>query len=278
VILMPMPAYATTPERAWYLAHRVIVAAILLFLIAPILVIMPLSFNSEPYFSYPMPGFSLRWYEDFFTSVRWTSALKMSIIVAVSVTLVATTLGTLAALGLSRPRFPARGIIMSLLISPIIVPVIISAVGMYFFYTRIGLTNSIPGIVLAHTALATPFVVITVTATLSGFDQTLTRAAASLGANPVHSFFKITLPLILPGVISGGLFAFVTSFDEVVVVLFIASPEQRTLPKQMFSGIREMISPTITAAATLLILFAITMLTTVELLRRRSERLRGIRN
>jgi putative spermidine/putrescine transport system permease protein len=274
---MPMPAYATTPERAWFYTHRLIVAVILLFLIAPILAIMPLSFNSEPYFSYPMPGFSLRWYEDFFTSVRWTSALKMSIIVAVSVTLVATTIGTLAALGLSRPRFPARGIIMSLLISPIIVPVIISAVGMYFFYTRIGLTNSIPGIVLAHTALATPFVVITVTATLSGFDQTLTRAAASLGANPVHSFFKITLPLILPGVISGGLFAFVTSFDEVVVVLFIASPEQRTLPKQMFSGIREMISPTITAAATLLILFSVFMLTTVELLRRRSERLAGRR-
>ena len=275
---MPMPAYATTPERAWFFAHRVIVAAILVFLIAPILVIMPLSFNSEPYFSYPMPGLSLRWYEDFFTNVRWTSALKMSVIVAVSVTLVSTLLGTLAALGLSRPRFPARGIIMSLLISPIVVPVIISAVGMYFFYTRVGLTNSIPGIVLAHTALATPFVVITVTATLSGFDQTLTRAAASLGSNPVHSFFKITLPLILPGVISGGLFAFVTSFDEVVVVLFIASPEQRTLPKQMFSGIREMISPTITAAATLLIVFAVVMLTTVELLRRRSERLRGIRN
>ncbi|HWA41860.1 MAG TPA: ABC transporter permease [Hypericibacter adhaerens] len=275
---MPMPAYATTPERAWYYAHRVIVAAILLFLIAPILVIMPLSFNSEPYFSYPMPGLSLRWYEDFFTNDRWTLALQNSIIVAVSVTLVSTALGTLAALGLSRPRFPARGLIMSLLISPIVVPVIISAVGMYFFYTRVGLTNSIPGVVLAHTALATPFVVITVTATLSGFDQTLTRAAASLGSNPVHSFFKITLPLILPGVISGGLFAFVTSFDEVVVVLFIASPEQRTLPKQMFSGIREMISPTITAAATLLILFAVAMLTTVELLRRRSERLRGIRS
>jgi putative spermidine/putrescine transport system permease protein len=275
---MPMPAYATTPERAWYYAHRVIVAAILLFLIAPILVIMPLSFNSEPYFSYPMPGLSLRWYEDFFTNDRWTLALQNSIIVAVSVTLVSTALGTLAALGLSRPRFPARGLVMSLLISPIVVPVIISAVGMYFFYTRVGLTNSIPGVVLAHTALATPFVVITVTATLSGFDQTLTRAAASLGSNPVHSFFKITLPLILPGVISGGLFAFVTSFDEVVVVLFIASPEQRTLPKQMFSGIREMISPTITAAATLLILFAVAMLTTVELLRRRSERLRGIRS
>jgi putative spermidine/putrescine transport system permease protein len=274
---MALSPYATPPERVWYYSHRVIVAAVLVFLIAPILVIMPLSFNSEPYFSYPMPGLSLRWYEDFFTNERWTLALKTSVIVAVSVTFLATALGTLAALGLSRSNFPARGVFMSILISPMVVPVIISAVGMYFFYTRVGLTNSLPGLILAHTALATPFVVITVTATLFGFDQTLVRAGASLGADPVRVFFRVTLPLILPGVISGALFAFVTSFDEVVVVLFLASPEQRTLPKQMFSGIREMISPTITAAATLLILFAVAMLTTVELLRRRSERLRGIR-
>lgn len=275
---MALSPYATTSERAWYYSHRVIVAAVLIFLISPILVIMPLSFNSEPYFSYPMPGLSLRWYEDFFTNARWTMALKTSVIVAVSVTFLATALGTVAALGLSRPNFPARSAFMSILISPMVVPVIISAVGMYFFYTRIGLTNSLPGLILAHTALATPFVVITVTATLFGFDQTLVRAGASLGADPVRVFFKVTLPLILPGVISGSLFAFVTSFDEVVVVLFLASPEQRTLPKQMFSGIREMISPTILAAATILILFAIGMLTTVELLRRRSERLRGIRS
>ncbi|MFZ5789748.1 MAG: ABC transporter permease [Pseudomonadota bacterium] len=275
---MALSPYATTPERVWYYSHRVIVAAVLVFLIAPILVIMPLSFNSEPYFSYPMPGLSLRWYEDFFTNDRWTLALKTSVIVAVSVTFLATALGTLAALGLSRSNFPARGVFMSILISPMVVPVIISAVGMYFFYTRVGLTNSLPGLILAHTALATPFVVITVTATLFGFDQTLVRAGASLGADPVRVFFRVTLPLILPGVISGSLFAFVTSFDEVVVVLFLASPEQRTLPKQMFSGIREIISPTITAAATLLILFAVAMLTTVELLRRRSERLRGIRS
>lgn len=274
---MPMPAYATTPERAWFFAHRLIVAVILLFLIAPILVIMPLSFNAEPYFSYPMPGFSLRWYEDFFTNDRWTLALKTSVIVAFFTTLLATSVGTLAALGLSRANFPARTSIMSLLISPMIVPVIISAIGMYFFYTYMGLSNSLPGLILAHTALATPFVVIVVTATLSGFDHTLTRAGASLGAPPTAVFFKVILPLILPGVISGALFAFVTSFDEVVVVLFLASPEQRTLPKQMFSGIREIISPTITAAATLLILFAVIMLTTVELLRRRSERLRGVR-
>jgi putative spermidine/putrescine transport system permease protein len=274
---MALSPYAGPAERAWYYTHRVFCAAVLLFLIAPILVIMPLSFNAEPYFSYPMPGLSLRWYEDFFTNDRWVLALKTSIIVAAFTTVIATSLGTLAALGLSRASFPARTPIMSVLISPMIVPVIISAIGMYFFYTPIGLTNSLPGLTLAHTALATPFVVIVVTATLTGFDHSLARAGASLGADPVTVFRKVILPLILPGVISGALFAFVTSFDEVIVVVFLAGPEQRTLPKQMFSGIREDISPTITAAASLLIVFAVCMLTMVELLRRRSERLRGIR-
>jgi putative spermidine/putrescine transport system permease protein len=275
---MAVPAYATPVERAWYYVFRMFCGLVLLFLIAPILVIMPLSFNAEPYFTYPMPGLSLRWYEEFFTSERWQSALQNSIIVAVSTTILATTLGTVAALGLSRANFPWRTVVMSILISPMIVPVVITAVGMYFFYNDIGLINSYPGLILAHTTLATPFVVIVVTATLMGFDHTLTRAAQGLGASSWTVFFKVIMPLILPGLISGALFAFVTSFDEVVVVLFIASPEQRTLPKQMFSGIRELISPTITAAATLLILFAVLMLTTVELLRRRSERLRGIRN
>jgi putative spermidine/putrescine transport system permease protein len=274
---MAIAPYASPAERAWYYIHRAICALVLLFLIAPILVIMPLSFNAEPYFTYPMPGLSTRWYEDFFTSSRWQLALQNSVFVACSTTVLATSLGTLAALGLSKANFPARNLVMGLLISPMIVPVVITAVGMYFFYAQMGLTNSFFGLILAHTALATPFVVITVTATLIGFDHTLTRAGASLGAPPPRVFFKVVLPLILPGVISGALFAFVTSFDEVVVVLFLASPEQRTLPKQMFSGIREQISPTITAVATMLIIFSIILLTSVELLRRRSERLRGIR-
>jgi putative spermidine/putrescine transport system permease protein len=275
---MALAPYASPAERIWYYSFRVFCGAVLLFLIAPILVIMPLSFNAEPYFSYPMPGFSLRWYDDFFNNERWQLALRTSVVVAVATTMLATALGTLAALGLSRPNFPARTAVMGLLISPMIVPLIISAVGMYFFYTEMGLANSIPGLILAHTALATPFVVITVTATLMGFDHTLTRASASLGAPPLQTFYKIILPLILPGVVSGALFAFVTSFDEVVVVLFIAGPEQRTLPKQMFSGIREVISPTITAAASFLIVISIFLLASVELLRRRSERLRGIRS
>jgi putative spermidine/putrescine transport system permease protein len=278
---MALPAYLTTGERIAHYGLRVFVGLVFLFLIAPILVIMPLSFNSESFFSYPMPGYSLKWYfgpDGFFTNTRWTSALKVSLIVAVSVTILATALGTVAALGLSRARIPGRAAIMAVLISPMIVPVIISAVGMFLFYASWGLAGTFAGLILAHTALATPFVVITVTATLTGFDRTLMRAGASCGAAPHTVFFKVVLPLILPGVISGALFAFVTSFDEVVVALFLVSPEQRTLPKQMFSGIREMISPTITAAATVLVLFSTALLITVELLRRRSERLRGVRS
>ncbi len=273
---MALPSYASPLQRAWHWIFLALCALIFLFQIAPILVIMPLSFSSEPWFTYPLPGLSSRWYDDFFSSDRWQSALFNSIFIALAATALSTTLGTLAALGLSRPVFPMRSLVMGLIISPMVVPIVITAVGMYFFYANIGLANTYLGIILAHTALATPFVVITVTATLIGFDHSLTRAAAGLGAGPLTVLRRIKLPLILPGLISGALFAFVTSFDEVVVVLFLASPEQRTLPRQMFSGIREQISPTITAVATMLIMFSVFLLTTIELLRRRSERLRGI--
>lgn len=279
---MALPPYMTTAEKISYYGLRIFVGAVLLFLIAPILAIMPLSFNSESFFSYPMPGFSTRWYtggvDGFFTDPRWTGALKLSLLVALSTTVLATCLGTLAALGLSRSNIPGRAAIMAVLISPMIVPVIISAIGLFFFYACTNLNGTIVGIILAHTALATPFVVITVTATLMSFDRTLMRAGASLGGAPHTVFFRIVMPLILPGVISGALFAFVTSFDEVIVILFIGGPEQRTLPRQMFSGIREQISPTITAAASVLIVFSTIMLVTVELLRRRGERLRGIKS
>ena len=274
---MALPAYFTTSEKISHWVLRAFVGLILLFLIAPILAIMPLSFNSETFFSYPMPGYSTKWYVDFFTNERWQKALRLSLVLAFATTILATTLGTLAALGLARGNLPGRATIMAVLISPMIVPVIISALGMFFFYARWGLTGTMAGLILAHTALATPFVVITVTATLSSFDRTLMRAGASLGAPPHTVFFRVVMPLILPGMISGALFAFVTSFDEVVVIIFIASPEQNTLPRQMFSGIRELISPTITAAATVLILISTAMLVTVEMLRRRSEKLRGIR-
>ena len=188
----------------------------------------------------------------------------------------ATSIGTLAAIGLSRSEMPYRRPIMALLISPMIVPLVITASGLFYFYSQIGIAKSYTGLILSPAILGTPFVIITVTATLAGFDNNLTRAAANLGAGPIRTFFKVQMPLILPGVISGGLFAFITSFDEVVVVLQLADVRQRTIPRQMFSGIREQISPTILAVATILVILSIAILTTVELLRRRSERLRGV--
>ena len=279
-----LPPYATPMERAWYYLFRVICGCVFLFLILPILVIVPLSFNATPYFTFTegmlaldASAYSLRWYENFLTDPRWITSIENSVIVGVLSTVLATTLGTLAALGLSREKMPQRTLIMGILISPMIVPLIITAAGIYFFYSSVQLTDSLLGLVLAHTALGTPFVVITVTATLIGFDKALPRAGAMCGAPPTTVFFKIILPLILPGVIAGALFAFVTSFDEVVVVLFVASsPEQYTIPRQMWSGIREQISPTILAVATLLIGVSILLMTTIELLRRRSEKLRGL--
>ncbi|SME88693.1 putative spermidine/putrescine transport system permease protein [Tistlia consotensis] len=283
-VLTTLPSYASPIEKIWYVLFRVLCGCVFLFLIAPILIIIPLSFNAEPYFTFThemltlhASAFSTRWYHLFLNDARWMQSVENSIIVAFFATLLATVLGTLAALGLSRSHMPARTFIMSVLISPMVVPLIITAAGIYFFYASVGLTGSLLGIILAHTALGTPFVVITVTATLIGFDQSLIRASAMLGANPATTFRKVIMPLILPGVISGALFAFVTSFDEVVVVLFIApNPEQYTIPRQMWSGIREQISPAILAVATCLIVVSIALMTVLELLRRRSERLRGM--
>ena len=280
---MAIAAHATTGERIWYYTFRVICGLIFFFLIAPIIIVIPLSFNAVPFFtfteamlSFDPAGYSTKWYREFFSSLNWQGAVKNSFIIAFFATIISTTLGTTAALGLSRSEMPAKTLIMGILISPMVVPIIIAAAGMFFFYSDIGLASTHIGVILAHAALGTPFVVITVTATLVGFDHSLTRAAATLGASPVQAFFKIIVPLILPGVISGALFAFVTSFDEVVVVRFVGSYQQRTIPWAMFSGLREQISPTILAVATLLVLLSILLLTSVELLRRRNDRIRGI--
>ncbi len=275
--------YLTPGQVLWHYTFRVICGAILVFLITPIIVVMPLSFNAEDFFTFTPEmlrfdpaGYSLKHYEDFFTNSDWQGALANSVKIAPAATLLSVAFGTLAAIGLSQPHVPFRRAIMAVLISPMIVPLIISAAGMYFFYSRIGLQGTYIGVVLAHAALGIPFVIITVTATLVGFDNSLTRAAANMGANPVTTFFRVQMPLILPGVISGGLFAFITSFDEVVVVLFVGSAGQKTLPWQMFTGLREQISPTILAVATILVIISIALLTVVEMLRRRSERLRGM--
>jgi putative spermidine/putrescine transport system permease protein len=286
--------YLSPGQVLWHYTFRIICGIIFTFLITPILVVMPLSFNAQDFFTFTPEmlqfdpeGYSLKHYKDFFTNNEWQRSFKNSLLIAPLATLVSVSLGTLAAIGLSQSHVPFKRAITAVLISPMIVPLIISATGMFFFYShvgnfledRIGLDKNFVGyvkVILAHSVLGIPFVIITVTATLVGFDKSLTRAAANMGADPVKTFFKIQMPLILPGVISGGLFAFITSFDEVVVVMFVGSTNQKTLPWQMFTGLREQISPTILAVATILIAISSALLVTLELLRRRSERLRGL--
>mgnify|MGYP001309853484 CR=1 FL=1 len=295
---MALPSYATPVQRTYYYAYLVFCGIVFFFLIAPLVAIIPISFSKSPFMLFtegmlawpPDPeAWSFRWYRYMVgictdknlttpCSNRWMVGTVNSFFVGTISTLVATALGTLAALGLSRPHMPYKGLIMSILISPMIVPLIITAAGMFFFYAKVNLVYTFTGIILAHVALSTPFVVITVTATLVGFDTNMTKASQSLGARPVRTFFKVIMPLILPGVISGALFAFITSFDEVVVVLFVGSVEQVTIPRQMWAGLRQEISPVILCMATCLVILSIALLTTVELLRRRSERLRGIKH
>ncbi|WP_116119564.1 ABC transporter permease [Paraburkholderia sp. BL6669N2] len=269
------PAYVTVWGRVGRVSFVALSLTVLLFLVLPILVVMPLSFNSQPYFTYPLPGLSLRWYQEFFGSSDWMLALKNTMITGVVSTVIATLLGVTASLGLTSSRIRGKQLITAVLISPMIVPLIITAVGVYFAFSPLGLTGSLVGLILSHAALGAPFVVVTVTATLAGFNETLSRAGRSLGASPLRVFLQVKLPIIAPGVVSGALFAFATSFDEIVVALFLTGPDQRTIPRQMWAGIREQLSPTILAVACLLVVISTLLLLTLEALRRRTERLRG---
>ncbi len=257
-------------------AYLAFCTLVFVFLVAPILVIVPLSFNAEPYFTFTEgmlrldpEAWSLRWYREIVEGEAWRRSLVNSVIIGVSATALAAVLGTLAALGLASPSMPGRRAVMGILISPMVTPVIIAAAGMFFFYSGLGLGQTHLGIILAHATLGVPFVVVTVTATLAAYDPNLNRAAAGLGAGPWTVFRRVQLPIIAPGVLSGALFAFAVSFDEVVVVLFMGGVDQRTVPRQMWAGIREQISPAILAVATFLIAFAVLLLLTVEWLRRR---------
>jgi putative spermidine/putrescine transport system permease protein len=270
---MAKPMFAphtSTIERVWYFTLRGLAVLTLLYLILPVLAIVPLSFSSSTFLVYPIPGWSLRWYQNLIGSEEWRMAAKNSFIVAPSATVLATVLGTLAAIGLTKANFKGKALLMAILISPMIVPVVVVGVGMYLFFAPLGLANTYIGLIMAHASLGVPFVVTTVAATLQGFNYNLVRASLSLGASPVKTFFSVTLPVIAPGVISGALFAFATSFDEVVVTLFLAGADQTTLPRQMFTGIRENISPTIAALATILIVFSTCLLLALEWLRGRN--------
>lgn len=242
---------------------------VLAFLLLPILVVLPLSFSDSRYMSLPLGQFTLHWYEAFFASPQWLGALLNSFAIAVTSTVLAVVLGGLAALGLRHPSMPGKRLIEVLLIAPMIVPAVIVGVGMYFVFSSAGLTRTFAGLVLAHTTLAVPFVVVNVGSALGGLNQRLLWAAASMGATPWMTLRKVTLPLISPGLISGGLFAFATSLDEVVVTLFLAGPDQRTLPREMFTTAREALSPVLLSAATIMVVFASLLLLLSRSLTRR---------
>lgn len=249
-------------------------ALVFFFLIAPILAIMPLSVNDSEFLTYPLRGFTTRWYEAVFSSDKWRIAVVNSFLIGLPAAFIATVLGTLAAIGLSMADFRGKAAVMTLLLSPLVVPIVIVAVGLYFFFAPFGLTQSYTGLIIAHAALGAPFPVVTVSAALASFDRNLARAAASLGAPPLTAFRRVMLPLVAPGVAAGALFAFAISFDEVVTVLLLGAPHQRTIPREMFSGLRDSFNPTIAAVAVMLTLLAVVLLLIVELLRARSERMK----
>jgi putative spermidine/putrescine transport system permease protein len=244
------PGERSSDVRPWLRAHTTIVAIIL---VAPTLVIFPMSFSSAQTFRFPPDGWSLRWYRELFTSPEWTAAILNSVQVGIYTALIATVLGTTAAFGLARVRSRWRGPVNGFLLSPMIVPHILVALVVFSAFLQLGLNGTLIGIILAHTALAVPFVVIAVTARLQGMDGRLPGVAASLGANPVSAFRRVTLPLVLPGILSGAVLAFVSSLDEVVIALFLQAPGAITLPVQMFNSVTVQIDPTISAASSLMV-------------------------
>jgi putative spermidine/putrescine transport system permease protein len=274
----PTSSTSTSRHHPARLALRLYVAAVLLFLLLPILAIVPLSFSSGSLLVYPLPGLSLRWYQEVLTSATWMRGLGNSLFIGAAATLLAVVLGTLASLGLARQRSAWAGAIKMLALSPMIVPVILIAVASYFFLAPLGLTGSYTGLVLTHTVIAVPFVVIPVLTALELLDPNLARAAAACGATPAATFWRVTLPGIRPAMASGALFAFAASFDDVVIALFVAGAQQRTLPQEMFSGLRDSITPAMLAVATLMIVVSTLLYLGVASVQRRASAALADRN
>jgi putative spermidine/putrescine transport system permease protein len=247
------------------------------FLIAPTLIVIPMSFSSGSLLTFPPRGFSLRWYESFFGSQLWTSGATTSLKVAFAAAALATTLGTLTALGLVRGRYPGpgRALATALVLSPLIVPVVVIAIGMLFVYSDFHLIGTLQGLILAHASLAMPFVVVIVGTSLRTFDPSLEMAAQNLGAGPVRTFLRITLPMILPSILAAALFAFIASWDEVVVSIFLSSPVVRTLPVVIWGQVRSNIEPTIAAVASILNVVTLAVLSLALLVRLRGGRARA---
>jgi putative spermidine/putrescine transport system permease protein len=243
------------------------------YLLFPIFVIIPVSFSSAVFLQFPPPGFSLQWYAKYLGRPPWIDATILSLWVGVSVMVLATVLGTAASFALVRGNFAGRRLLNALILSPLIVPGIVVAIAIYFFYSRLRVVGSPLALILAHTALAAPYVVVNVSATLYGFDRRLEQAAMNLGANRWRTFWHVTLPVIRPGVMAGAIFAFIASFDEVIVAIFISGTSAVTLPAKMWEGVRMEIDPTIAAVATIAITVSLAAFLTAAILERRARRL-----
>ncbi|MEZ2407359.1 putative spermidine/putrescine transport system permease protein [Bosea sp. OAE752] len=271
-----MSVAAVRPGGAAFNALRLAFGALAVaFLLLPLVAILPLAFTDSVFLVYPISGPSMRWFGALAESQAWTRAIVNSLIIGTGATVVATVIGTLAALGLRRELVPFSGLLRSIFLLPMVVPAVVLGVGMQILYARMGLASSYLGVIIAHAVLCVPFVLVNVSGSLASMDPALERAAASLGASPVDVFRNVTLPLAMPGILTGAVFAFATSLDEVVITLFVAGPNQTTLARQMFSSLRENISPAIAAAAfiimilTFLLLLAVKGAVLVQALRRK---------
>ncbi|WP_369138610.1 ABC transporter permease [Modestobacter versicolor] len=247
----------------WWL--RLVVAVVGLYFVLPTLFVIPMSFSESTTFSFPPEGFSLQLYRNFFTDPVWLTSLRNSFVVALVAALLATVVGTAAAVGLHHLTGRLARLARTVLMISIVTPGIVIAVVVYISFLKWHLVGSFTGYVLAHAAIGMPFVLVSVTSALSGFDSKLLRASASLGATPLRTFVRVTMPLISRGIVTGAVFAFVTSFDEVVIALFLRSPTFQTLPVQMFNSVTFEVDPTI-AATSSLVVTAVTVVCLVPLL------------
>ena len=262
-------------SRAGRLLLNAAIVSVLAFLALPAFIVIPMSFGPSEYLKFPPVGFSLVWYEEFIHSEKWLGSLWLSIQVASLTVVIATVVGTLAALAIVRGDFPGKAFLNGMVILPMVVPVIILAIAVYGLYAKLGLVGTRRGLVCAHSVLAFPYVFLIMRSNLHGFDTNLELAAMNLGANRIKTFFLVTLPLILPGMMTSAIFAFIVSFDELVVANFISGIRGTTLPKQMFDGIRLEVSPIVATVSSILIIFSIFTILLLQFLRKEQPRTRG---
>jgi putative spermidine/putrescine transport system permease protein len=260
--------------ESWRRPNRALLAALggltVFFLVVPSLIVVPMGFSSSKILTFPPPGWSLQWFQKMLTDPQWTTGFANSLLVATLTAIVSTVLGTLAALGTVRGRFPGKGLVNALMLTPLIVPVIVVAIGMFSVYVRWRITGTAVGLVAAHSALAIPFVIVNVSTSLRTMDRNLEIAAQSLGAGPLRTFWRITFPIILPGVFAGALFAFLTSWDEVVTAIFLTTAKFRTLPVEMWEQVRQVVDPTVAAVSTTVLAVTTTLLLLVFVVRRQA--------